>query len=52
MMEGNMALMGLENAQVPTVRGDVGYDSTRTILRIPFKLEPGKDYGFPMNAPG
>jgi hypothetical protein len=52
MMEGNMALMNLDAAPFPNLAGDVRYDSTRTILRIPVKLEPGKDYGFSMNSPG
>ena len=42
----------MSDLQVPTVTAEVGYDSTRTILRIPVKLEPAKDYGFSMNSPG
>ena len=47
-----MALMMLEAAKFPTVTGDAGYDSTRTILMIPVKLEPDTEYGFSMNSTG
>jgi len=52
MMGGNIAVMILDQSKFPKTPGRAAYNATRTVLRIPVTLEPGREYVLGLNGEG
>ena len=52
MKRGNIAVMVLDQAKFPATPGRVVYNPTGTVLKIPVKLEPGREYVLGLNGEG
>ncbi len=52
MKPGNMAVMSFDADKFPEMPGKAAYDETRTVLRIPVALEPGREYAIGLNGEG
>ncbi|MDH4197869.1 MAG: DUF4932 domain-containing protein [Candidatus Aminicenantes bacterium] len=52
MMGGNIAVMILDQSKFPKTPGRAAYNATRTVLKIPVTLEPGREYVLGLNGEG